>query len=172
MTEGKRPPSILVALGANLSGPEGESPLDACRRAVTALGTLPGLRLLAVSRWFRTAPVPPSGQPDYCNGVALLEGEAEPAALLAHLHALEHVAGRRRGAADAARTLDLDLLAIGSLVRAGPDPVLPHPRLHLRRFVLEPLCDVAPDWVHPVLGRSAAMLLAALPEARVVPLPP
>ena len=66
---------------------------------------------------------------------------------------------------NAARPLDLDLIAMDGLVRAAPDPVLPHPRAHLRDFVLRPLCDVAPDWVHPALGLSAAALLARLGEA-------
>ena len=154
---------VLVALGANLPGPDGAAPIETCRRAVAALGRLPGLRLVAVSGWYRTAPVPPSGQPDYVNGVVRLAGEAEPAALLGWLHAIERDHARARGAANAARTLDLDLLAMGELVRAAPDPVLPHPRLQHRRFVLAPLCDVAADWVHPLLECSAAALLAALP---------
>lgn len=160
---------ILVAIGANLPGADGATPLETCRRAAGALRGLPGLRLVALSRWYRTAPLPPSGQPDYVNGVARLEGEADPATLLAWLHDIERDHARARGAPNAARTLDLDLVAIGGLVRAAPDPdpVLPHPRAHGRRFVLAPLCDVAPDWMHPVLGRSAAALLAGLPEAGV-----
>lgn len=159
---------ILIALGANLPGRHGESPRATCRAAVEALRGLPGLRLLAVSRWWRTAPMPPSGQPDYVNGVARLEGATEPVALLARLQAIEAAAGRPpAGAArglNAARCLDLDIIAIGGLVRAAPDPVLPHPRAHLRAFVLAPLCEVAPDWVHPLLGVPAHALLAALPD--------
>jgi 2-amino-4-hydroxy-6-hydroxymethyldihydropteridine diphosphokinase len=161
---------ILVALGANLPAPYGASPLDACRRAAAALDALPGLHLIGLSRWFRTAPVPPSGQPDYVNAVARLRGAADPATLLAALQAIESRAGRVRGVLDAARTLDLDIVAMGprgALCRTAPDPVLPHPRAHLRAFVLAPLLDVAPDWVHPVLGHSAAALLAALPPQQV-----
>ncbi len=158
---------ILIALGANLPGPHGESPLATCRAAVEALRSLPGLRLQAVSRWWRTAPIPPSGQPDYINGVALLAGEAEPAALLARLQAIETAAGRppagTRRVVNAARCLDLDIIAIGTLQRASPDPILPHPRAHLRAFVLAPLAEVAPGWVHPVLGRTAESLLHGLP---------
>lgn len=153
---------ILVALGANLPAADGGAPLDTCRAAASALDGLLGLRSHAVSRWYESAPVPPSGQPPYVNGVARLDGEADPAALLAALHAIEVRAGRRRGAPDAARTLDLDLIAVGDLVRAAPDPVLPHPRAHLRAFVLAPLRDVAPGWRHPVLGRTAEDLLAGL----------
>jgi 2-amino-4-hydroxy-6-hydroxymethyldihydropteridine diphosphokinase len=140
------------------------------------LDRLPGLRLAALSRWFATAPVPAMpGVPDYVNGVALLlprPGAAPPgpAALLAALQAVEMAFGRVRPFPNAPRTLDLDILSIGDLVRTAPDPVLPHPRLHQRAFVLAPLCDVAPGWVHPGLGRSAAALLAAVGMAGVRPL--
>lgn len=157
---------ILIALGANLPGPDGAPALETCRRAAAALDRLEGLRLQALSRWFATAPVPPTpGVPDYVNGVALLaprpgHGVPDPAALLAALQALEEAAGRVRPYPNAPRTLDLDLLAMGDKVRDAPDPILPHPRLHLRSFVLAPLCDVAPAWMHPRLNRSAASLLA------------
>jgi len=155
---------IFVAIGANLPDPEGRTPLETCRRAAAALDGVLGLRRTGLSRWFATDPVPPSGQPPYINGVARLDGTADPAALLAALQAIEYANGRVRGAPNAARTLDLDIVAIGSLVRAAPDPVLPHPRMHLRAFVLTPLLDVAPDWVHPLLGQTARALLDALPD--------
>ncbi len=156
---------IIIALGANLPDAEGRSPLQACLRAVQGLAALPGLRLVATSRWYRTAPVPPQpGAPEYINGVVRLEGEAEPAALLAALHALEASAGRQRTFLNAPRTLDLDLIDLNGLVRDRPDPVLPHPRAHLRRFVLQPLAEVAPGWVHPRLGQTVAALLAGLAD--------
>jgi 2-amino-4-hydroxy-6-hydroxymethyldihydropteridine diphosphokinase len=83
---------------------------------------------------------------------------------------VEAACGRERSVPNAARTLDLDIIGIGDLVRLAPDPILPHPRVHLRAFVLAPLVDVAPDWVHPVLGRSAAALLADLPPQEIRPL--
>ena len=152
---------ILVAIGANLPGPDGAPALATCRAAAAALDALPGLRLRALSRWWGTPPVPPTpGVPDYVNGVALLAGAApEPAGLLAALQAIEARFGRVRSHANAPRTLDLDLLAMGDLVRDQPDPILPHPRLHQRAFVLAPLCDIAPAWVHPRLGGTSAAWL-------------
>ncbi len=134
----------------------------------------PGMRLVGLSRWFETAPVPPSGQPPYVNAVASLLVEPgaaiDPAALLERLMAVEAACGRERSTPNAARTLDLDIIGIGDLVREAPDPILPHPRAHLRAFVLAPLADVAPDWVHPVLRRSAATLLAELAPQDIRPL--
>ena len=163
---------ILIAIGANLPNPGGAAPLATCRMAVEALRDLAGLRLLAVSPWYETDPVPPSGQPPFVNGVARLEPRAampDPAGLLARLHAIEALAGRRRSTPNAARTLDLDIIAMGDIVRAA-NPILPHPRAHQRRFVLAPLADLAPDWLHPTLHRRVAGLLAALPPDGIRPL--
>ena len=119
--------------------------------------------------------MPPSGQPPYVNAIARLgvdlgSADPDPAALLAALQAIEAVAARVRGEPNAARTLDLDIIAMGEegrMVRAAPDPVLPHPRAHLRAFVLVPLLDVAAEWVHPLEGRDARDLLRALPDQGV-----
>ena len=93
----------LVAIGSNLADAAGNAPLDVCRAAVAALGRVAGLRVAAVSSWYRTAPVPVSDQPDFINGVVLLEGKIAPEALLAVLQGLEAAAGRQRSVANAAR---------------------------------------------------------------------
>ena len=154
---------ILIALGANLPGDDGTQPRTTCEAAVREIAALPGLRLVAVSQWYESVPVPPSGQPNYINGVVRLTCAAghgiTPEALLADLHAIEARHGRRRSEVNAARTLDLDLIDMEGRVRDAPDPILPHPRAHQRAFVLLPLLDVAPAWVHPRLGRSGRSLL-------------
>lgn len=170
---------ILISIGANLVAPDGAAPLETCKRAAAALAGLPGLRLRALSRWYRTAPVLAPGQdqaaqPDYVNGVARLELRAgatiDPAWLLQSLMQLEAQAGRVRSTPNASRPLDLDIIAMGDLVRDRPDPVLPHPRAHERAFVLVPLAEVAPGWVHPRLRRTVESLIAALPQQQIAPL--
>jgi 2-amino-4-hydroxy-6-hydroxymethyldihydropteridine diphosphokinase len=165
---------VLIGVGANLPGPDDRSPLETCKQAVAMLNAFPGMRLAGLSRWFESAPVPPSGQPPYVNAVASLLVEPDlaidPAALLARLREVETRCGRQRSTPNAARALDLDIIGVGALVRDAPDPIVPHPRAHLRAFVLAPLIDVAPDWVHPVLGQTARALLAALPPQEIRPL--
>jgi 2-amino-4-hydroxy-6-hydroxymethyldihydropteridine diphosphokinase len=144
--------AILVAIGANLPA-AGRTPLETCEWAVEQLALLPGLRLRKVSRWFATRPVPESDQPSFINGVALLAGDAEPHRLLRALHGIEQAAGRVRSIPNAARTLDLDLLAMDDLQH--------------RAFVLAPLQDVLPGWRHPLLGRNVEELRAIVADPAV-----
>jgi 2-amino-4-hydroxy-6-hydroxymethyldihydropteridine diphosphokinase len=160
---------ILIAIGANLPGRAGGNAFDNCQRAVAAIKAIPGLTFKSQSNWYRTAPIPPSGQPDYCNGVVRLEGGIDGAKLLEALHAIETDAGRTRGAVNEARTLDLDIIDLNGAIRAVPPPILPHPRAHLRAFVLRPILDVAPSWQHPAFHRSVTSLLVDLPQQSIQP---
>jgi 2-amino-4-hydroxy-6-hydroxymethyldihydropteridine diphosphokinase len=157
---------ILVALGANLPGPGG-APIETCRAAAAQVCQIPGLTFVAASSWYRTQSIPRADQPDYCNGILRLQGEVDPAWLLTQLHEIEDRYGRQRSVPNAARTLDLDIIDMNGIVRAEPDPVLPHPRAHLRAFVLRPILDVSPAWRHPVLGSCVAALLAELPVQEI-----
>ena len=165
MSPRKKEPHIfvIIAIGANLPAADGSLALQTCDRAVRALAALPGLSGCVRSRWFSSAPVPPSGQPRYINGALRAACSLSPDALLAALQAVELAHGRVRGEANAARTLDLDIIDMGGTIRAAPDPILPHPRAHLRAFVLYPLRDVAPGWVHPVTRESVEALIGRLP---------
>jgi 2-amino-4-hydroxy-6-hydroxymethyldihydropteridine diphosphokinase len=154
---------ILVGFGANLPGRAGTPPRATLAWALGRVNALPGIAFRAVSRLWDSAPVPPSAQPRYVNAVAAYEGEAEPARLLLALHAIEAEAGRMRHERNAARALDLDLLDLNGVIRSGPAPVLPHPRLAGRGFVLRPLAEVAPAWRHPVTGVTIEALIAGLP---------
>lgn len=158
---------ILVGLGANLPTARFGSPRAGCEAAVAALEAA-GLRVIAHSRWYRSKPVPPSDQPDYVNGMVAIETALPPEALLAKLHEIERAFGRERRISNAARTLDLDLIAFHNCVSEGGagGPILPHPRMTERAFVLLPLQELAPDWRHPHSGMSIADLVRALPPGQ------
>jgi 2-amino-4-hydroxy-6-hydroxymethyldihydropteridine diphosphokinase len=142
-----------VALGSNLG--ERETHLVG---AIAALRRTPGIRVVVVSPVYETEPVgPPQGR--YLNAVVHLRTSLSPRALLERLLSIEAEAGRvRRPEPNSPRTLDLDLLLYGALSLREPDLEIPHPRLHERAFVLEPLRDLAPDLVHPVLGETIGEL--------------
>jgi 2-amino-4-hydroxy-6-hydroxymethyldihydropteridine diphosphokinase len=152
---------ILIALGANLPSRAG-GPQQTLEAALKRLETS-GIRILARSGWYRTAPVPVSDQPWFVNGVARIETTLSAGGLLALLRRTEQEFGRQRTAPNAARTLDLDIIDYDGNVENTPELTLPHPRMQDRAFVLLPLAEIAPGWRHPVIGKTVESLISALP---------
>jgi len=146
-------------MGSNLGNREGT-----LRRAATMLRR-PDVRVRAVSRFVETSPVGPAGQGLYVNAAVEIETTLAPHELLAVLMDVERQLGRDRSREQrwGARTCDLDLLLYGQTVLDTPDLTIPHPRMHQRKFVLEPLNDIAPQAVHPLLGKTITQLLSELP---------
>lgn len=145
--------TAYIALGSNLGDRRAH-----LTGALAALVALPGGEVVAVSPLFETAPVGPPPQGAYLNAAARLETRLDPQELLGRLHEIERAAGRVRGERDAARTLDLDLLLFGDRKLDVPGLCVPHPRMHQRSFVLEPLRRIAAGVVHPVLGEAIETL--------------
>jgi 3-oxoacyl-[acyl-carrier protein] reductase len=150
---------VYLALGSNLGDRQ-----RYLHQAVARLRGVHGVSILRVSAYYETAPVGgPPGSGAYLNAVAEADTTLPPEDLLRALLEIEESFGRVRTVPNAPRTLDLDLILYGDLVRHGPDPVVPHPRMHERRFVLQPLADLAPDLIHPVIKKTVRELLDGLP---------
>jgi 2-amino-4-hydroxy-6-hydroxymethyldihydropteridine diphosphokinase len=163
---------ILIGIGGNLDSPRFGSPRDTLSAALDSLGAK-GVGVRKRSSWYRSEPVPPSAQPWFLNAVASVATELGAHDLLEVLQAIETKFGRVRMEPNAARVIDLDLLDYRGEVTETPCLILPHPRLHQRRFVLIPLAEIAADWRHPLLGLTARQLLARITdEQRVEPFPP
>lgn len=160
-------PPVLIGLGANLDSPVWGPPRETLIAALAALDRA-GVTTLARSGWYRSAPVPPSAQPWFVNAVAAVAVAVDANRLLALMQRIESDFGRIRAERNAARILDLDLLDYRGEQICSPDLILPHPRLHQRRFVLEPLAELAPQWRHPITGQTARQLLAALDDTQPI----
>jgi 2-amino-4-hydroxy-6-hydroxymethyldihydropteridine diphosphokinase len=143
----------VIGLGANLGDPAAQ-----LRTAIAAIGRVADTQVLAVSSFYRTAPVGYLEQPEFVNAAVTVETTLAPRALLDALQAIEAAAGRERRFKDAPRTLDLDILLYGDRVADEPGLTIPHPRLHERAFALAPLVEIAPDAVVPGHGRAADLL--------------
>jgi 2-amino-4-hydroxy-6-hydroxymethyldihydropteridine diphosphokinase len=153
-----RPQVAAIALGSNLESGTRDRAAN-LREAVVQLGALG--RVTAVSSFYDTAPVGYLDQPRFLNGAVLLETELEPVALLEGLLAVERAMGRDRSAtvAKGPRVIDLDLLLFGAVMLETPELTVPHPAMWERRFVLEPLGEIAPEMVDPGTGRTVAEML-------------
>lgn len=140
--------------------------IECCNKAVTGLTKFAVIRL--VSSLYETEPVGAIDQPDFINCVVEIGTRLGPYELLSKLLDIENELGRKRVSHSDPRTIDLDLLFYEDLVIQDDRLTIPHPRAHLRRFVLEPLCEIAPDLIHPVLGVTVSKLLHDLEDYKRV----
>ena len=181
---------VAIALGGNL-GLQGKSVHSTIIGALEKLMSS-GVCVSRISRFFRTPAYPAGSGPDYVNAAAILQTDLEPEALLALLHEVEAGFARERNARWASRTVDLDLLLVGDHVLPDPDTqrlwmdltpdrqrteapdrlILPHPRMQDRGFVLIPLADILPDWVHPATGQSIRQMVRGLPSNEIAAICP
>ena len=156
----------FVAIGGNLI-PEGYDTLDEVMdEALATIDALTDISVIRCSKWFETAPVPVSDQPWYLNAVFEVATPLEAKALLAKLHEIEASFGRVRNIRNEARILDLDVIDYQGKIYDDETICLPHPRMHLRAFVLLPMQDLDPTWQHPIVNKSVTQLIDEMPAGQ------
>lgn len=157
--------AAYIGIGSNLG-----DKISNCRCAIEEMGHLPGCHVAACSSLYKTEPEGVTGQGWYINCVSQLATDLSPTQLIKALLSIEHAMGRRRRKRWEARIIDLDILLFGQEVIRSHDVMIPHPLLHQRRFVLEPLAQLAPELIHPVLKTTIRQLLHGLPRGPLVEL--
>ena len=154
---------IIIAIGGNLHSKNGLHPVEICQEAVKSLKSM-SIIVEKQSSWYRSDPIPKSDQPKFFNSVLVASTILNELDVLNSLHVIEKKFGRIRKNINEARIIDLDLIDYSSKIRKSNDIILPHPRAHLRRFVMQPLYEIEKNWIHPILKTSVAEILNQLDQ--------
>ena len=156
---------ILVAIGSNLNSDLYGSPYNNCIEVIKFLEKY--FLVSSVSKFYETEPMPKSDQPWYVNCVICIKTDLKPLEILSKMLHLEIKFGRIRKFKNEPRIIDLDLLSYNDIILNDNELILPHPRMHLRRFVMQPICDLDPEWVHPVIKKKSKSLLKSLAKQKI-----
>lgn len=156
---------ILIALGSNLDSQLFGTPEENCKGAITLLKK--HFLIKSISSFYKTEPIPKSSQPWFVNGIIRINTDLPPNEILNILLEIEKKVGRKRINKNEARTIDLDLICYNDLVIKSKKLTLPHPRMHLRAFVMRPLCDIDKNWIHPTLNKKAWEILKELANHKI-----
>lgn len=151
--------TAYIGIGSNLGNRH-----QNCLQAVDRIGRIPDVEVTGVSQWYLTKPVGVDGQDWYVNGAVSLDVKIKPQALLERLMSIEQAMGRVRKERWGPRVIDLDILLFGEKVIHEDNLIIPHPLMHLRRFVLVPMVDLAPGVIHPTTRATMPQLLKGLPD--------
>ena len=154
---------IIVGIGGNLFSKEGLHPVQVCQEAIKLLKPM-SIIVKKQSSWYCSDPIPKSDQPKFFNSILVASTTLNELDVLNSLHVIEKKFGRIRKNINEARIIDLDLIDYSSKIYDSKDIVLPHPRAHLRRFVMQPLYEIEKNWIHPILKTSVAEILEQLDQ--------
>ena len=156
---------ILVAIGSNLNSKSFGSPEQNCNAAIDMLKKY--FEVAQSSSFYKTEPIPKSEQPWFVNCIVNIKSKISPSRILDTLLEIELQFGRKRNKKNEARVLDLDLIAYNSLIVKSLKLTLPHPRMHLRKFVIQPICDINKNWIHPISKKKAFEILKELANQKI-----
>ncbi len=156
---------ILIAFGSNLVSESFGNPTQTCVKAIEMLRTK--FEIHKISKFYKSEPIPKSSQPWFINGVVSIKTDLAPIELLKYLMLIEKSFKRIRNIKNDPRVIDLDLISYNDIIMDSESLILPHPRMHQRKFVLKPICDINDEWIHPVLKKKAKKLLKTLAKQRI-----
>tara|TARA_B100001063_G_C16504532_1_gene423744 strand:+ start:107 stop:619 length:513 start_codon:yes stop_codon:yes gene_type:complete len=157
---------IIIGVGGNIYSDSGSHPIEVCTKAINTLADY-SIKVERQSKWYSSEPIPKSDQPNFFNCVILATTKHNEYNVLKYLHKIENKFGRKRKKINEARTIDLDLIDYSNKVLQNNKIILPHPRAHLRKFVMKPLGEINPDWAHPILKLNVFQILKYLNKQKL-----
>ena len=153
--------NIIISIGGNIKSKDGSHPIHVAKMAINCLENY-SIQVTNQSSWYETEPIPKSDQPNYFNCVVFAKTTLNELNVLNSLHDIENIFGRRRLTVNEDRVIDLDLIDYSNKILENKDIIIPHPRAHKRRFVMEPLAELDKNWVHPILNKNVSEILKKL----------
>ena len=157
---------IIIGIGGNLHSSNGLHPIEIGKKAIKAMKSM-SINVEKQSNWYRSDPIPKSDQPKFFNSIIVAKTNLNELDVLTSLHKIEDNLGRLRKNTNEARVIDLDLIDYSSKILESENIKIPHPRAHLRRFVMEPLFEVEKNWIHPLLKLSVTEILNQLDKQEI-----
>ena len=162
----KKLSKLIIGIGGNLNSSDGLHPVEVGKKAILQIQSS-SIKVKKVSSWYVSEPIPKSDQPDFFNCVVFANTYLNEFDVLENLHLIEEVLGRVRGKINESRSIDLDLIDFCNKISKCNRLIVPHPRAHLRRFVMEPIVEIDPLWVHPIEKLNAKEILSKLKKQKI-----
>ena len=157
---------IIIGIGGNIKSEDGDHPIKVAMKAIRYLKDY-SINITNQSSWYETEPIPKSDQPNFFNCIVFAKTILNESDVLNSLHEIEYRLGRRRTLVNEARVIDLDLIDYSNKILRNKEIIIPHPRAHQRRFVMEPLAELDKNWIHPVLKINIKKILAELNNQKI-----
>ena len=157
---------IIIGVGGNINSDDGSHPIETCNKAISLFQNY-SIKVQKQSKWYNSEPIPKSDQPIFFNCVVIATTILDEYYVLKFLHKIESKFGRRRNEINEPRSIDLDLIDYSSKVLQNNKTTIPHPRAHLRKFVMAPLGEINPKWTHPILKVNVFQILKGLDKQKL-----
>ena len=160
------PQKIIIGIGGNIKSDDGSHPIHVAMKAINSLENY-SIQVIEQSSWYESEPIPKSNQPNFFNCIVFANTILNELDVLKVLHKIEHTLGRKRKTVNEPRVIDLDLIDYSNKILSNKEIIIPHPRAHTRRFVMEPLAELDPNWVHPILKTNVYKILKKINNQKI-----